>query len=299
MPEISVIIPTFNAEKTIVETVHSVLSQTFSDFEILVINDGSTDGTLEVLSHIQDPRLAVFTFPNGGVAVSRNRGIQKSSGRFLTFLDSDDLWTPEKLTEQWATLNNHPEAAVAYSWNDYIDETGKFLHHGWHPNFTGDVYEALFQRCFIENGSNIMVRRDAVEIVGEFDPTVVPAEDWDFYLRLAEKYPFVCVPKVHVLYRMVANSLSNRVLRMERSGVSVLKKALKQTPDRVGVLRQSSFEDFYSYLFYRAFQQASTRQHWFITLQVFTRGVFQSPHMWNLVAKRRILRAINGLIFGA
>jgi glycosyltransferase involved in cell wall biosynthesis len=299
MPEISVIIPTFNAEKTIAETVHSVLTQTFEDFEILVINDGSTDSTLEVLSRIQDPRLAVFTFPNGGVAESRNRGIQKSRGRFLTFLDSDDLWTPEKLADQWAALQSHPEAAVAYSWNDYIHENGKFFHHGWHPEFTGDVYAALFQKCFVENGSNIMVRRESVDAVGEFDPTLVPTEDWDFYLRLAEKYPFVCVPKVHVLYRMVPTSLSNRVLRMERSGIAVLKKALRQTPDRLRALRQASLSEYYSYLFYRAFQQASERQDWLVVLQLFARGVFYTPGMWNLIAKRRILRAVRGLVFNA
>ncbi|HEY9888470.1 MAG TPA: glycosyltransferase family A protein, partial [Candidatus Obscuribacterales bacterium] len=133
MPKISVIVPTYNAENTIEETIQSVLQQTFTDFELLVINDGSTDKTLEVLANIQDSRLQVLTFPNGGVVESRNRGIQNASGEYLSFLDADDLWQKDKLAEQLSALEANPAAAIAYSWNDYIDTQGKFIHHGWHP----------------------------------------------------------------------------------------------------------------------------------------------------------------------
>lgn len=299
MPEISVIIPAFNAERTIGETVTSVLSQTFVDFEVLVINDGSTDHTLDILTQVQDDRVRILTFPNAGVAESRNRGIQAARGKFLAFLDSDDLWTPTKLAEQRSALEANPQAAVAYSWNDYINEHGKFFRHGSHPTYVGDVYEALFQGSFIENGSNILVRQQAVDSIGNFDPTLVPTEDWDFYLRLAEKYSFVCVPKVHVLYRMVPSSLSNRVLRMERSGLTVLKRVLAKHPDRLLHLRSSSFSDYYSYLFYKAFIQASGRRDWLQVLQILARGVGYAPSTLNLVAKRRILRAVRGLVLGS
>lgn len=122
MPIISVIIPTFNAEKTILETVQSALQQSFADTEILVINDGSTDATLEQLTPIQDDRLRILNFANGGVAASRNRGIQHAMGQYFSFLDSDDVWAVNKLEDQLLALNSHPDAAVAYSWNDYIDE---------------------------------------------------------------------------------------------------------------------------------------------------------------------------------
>lgn len=299
MAKISVIIPTFNAEKTIAGTVKSVLGQSFSDLEVLVVNDGSTDSTLDVLSHIKDQRLKILTFPNGGVAESRNRGIQNATGQYLSFLDSDDLWKEDKLKEQLSALENHPEAAVAYSWNDYIDEDGKFVHNGWHFENHGDVYEALFLCCFIENGSNILLRKEALDRVGGFDSALVPTEDWDFYLRLAENYHFVCVPKVHVLYRIVSGSLSNHVLRMERSGVAVLENSLRRSPNRLGRLGQESFADYYSYLFYKAFKQATCRRHWLETLSIFMRGISRSPKLWNLIAKRRVLRAINGFVLNS
>ncbi len=100
MPKISVIIPVYNAEETIKETLESVLSQTFSQFEIIVINDGSQDKTLEIVSRILDPRLKVLSYPNAGVSVSRNRGISQAAGEYVSFLDADDLWTPDKLETQ-------------------------------------------------------------------------------------------------------------------------------------------------------------------------------------------------------
>jgi glycosyltransferase involved in cell wall biosynthesis len=296
MPSVSVVIPAFNAESTIIETVESVLSQSFTDFELLLINDGSTDGTLSQLAEIKDSRLRILSFPNGGVAASRNRGIEHSTGAYIAFLDADDVWSRDKLKEQLAALATTPRAAVAYSWNDYIDKNGAFVHHGWHPKHQGDVYEALFCCCFIENGSNILVKREAIAAVGLFDATATPAEDWDFYLRLAEKYDFVCIPKVHVFYRIIPTSLSTQVERMERGGLIALGKALQRSPQRLTPLKSSAFVDFYSYLFYKAYNQSSSRQQWWTTLKIFGRGVYQSPTIWNRVAKRRLWRVATNIL---
>src|SRR5919202_5944333 len=100
MPTIFVVIPAYNAERTILETVASVLQQTFSDFELIVIDDGSRDRTVELLQSIKDERLKVFSYENGGLPVARNRGISRSNGEFITFVDADDLWTPDKLELQ-------------------------------------------------------------------------------------------------------------------------------------------------------------------------------------------------------
>ncbi|MEO1403422.1 MAG: glycosyltransferase family A protein, partial [Cyanobacteria bacterium J06635_1] len=108
MPSISVVIPAYNSERTIGDTVQSVLAQTFTDFEIIVINDGSQDGTLACLGAIADSRLHVFSYDNAGVAISRNRGIEKAKGEYVAFLDADDLWVPEKLTEQYQALQESP-----------------------------------------------------------------------------------------------------------------------------------------------------------------------------------------------
>jgi glycosyltransferase involved in cell wall biosynthesis len=137
MPLISVIIPAYNAQKTIRETIESVLNQTFKDFEIIVIDDGSQDSTVEIVSAFSDPRLRLFSYPNAGVSATRNRGLAQANSEFISFLDADDLWTPDKLEAQLRALEANPQAAVAYSWTDYIDESSQFLHPGNHPTATG------------------------------------------------------------------------------------------------------------------------------------------------------------------
>ena len=116
MPTISVVIPAYNAAKTILETIDSVRQQTFSDFEVIVINDGSNDNTAELVNAVADDRLRLFSYENGGAAIARNRGIDHVSGEFIAFLDADDLWTPDKLELQLEALQKHPEAGVAHSW---------------------------------------------------------------------------------------------------------------------------------------------------------------------------------------
>ena len=113
VPIISVTIPTYNAESTILETVESFQNQTFSDWELIVINDGSKDKTLELLQSIEDERIKIFSYENAGLAAARNRGIYHATGEFIAFLDADDMWTPDKLELQLAALQQHPEAGVA------------------------------------------------------------------------------------------------------------------------------------------------------------------------------------------
>ena len=181
MPVISVIVPVFNGEKTISETIRSILNQTFQDLEILIINDGSTDNTLEILSEFEDERIKIFSYENGGLPVARNRGIEQSSGDFVTFLDADDLWEPEKLEEQLKSLRHNPKAGVSYSWTSFIDENSQFL-YAWEPvYYSGDVYPDLLLRNFISSGSNIMIKRSVIEKAGYFDPNLKSVEDWDYY----------------------------------------------------------------------------------------------------------------------
>jgi glycosyltransferase involved in cell wall biosynthesis len=294
---ISVIIPVLNAEKTIIPTVQSVLRQSLVDLEVIIIDDGSTDQTFSVLTQIQDSRLSVIHFLNAGVAASRNRGIQRANGKYISFLDADDLWMPDKLKDQYESLSSHPESAVAYSWVNYVDSQYKFLHSGWHIQHSGDVYEELFCRNFIENGSNILVRKQAVETIGNFDADTSPSEDWDFYLRLAEKFSFVCVPKVQVLYRVTPGSLSTQIRRMESGFLRAFDKAIVRSPQRLAPLKTQALATFYSYLFHKAYTQAITSQQWITSLNILLKGLYRSPKTWNFIAKRRIAKAILG-IFG-
>ncbi len=248
MPTISVIIPAYNAERTILETITSVQQQTFSDLELLVINDGSTDQTLELLNSVNEPRMKILDYPNGGVSVARNRGITHARGEFIAFLDADDLWIADKLELQLAALQQHPEAGVVYSWNYCMDEKGEIFYADNPIFFTGNVYAQLLLDNFIVNGSNCLIRRQAIASVGEFDPMVAGSEDWDYWLRLALQWPFVVVEKPQIFYRLSSKSISSNVNSMERSNLMVIEKAFQAAPLEMQSLKNQSLANTYRYL---------------------------------------------------
>ncbi|OCQ96603.1 glycosyl transferase family A [Nostoc sp. MBR 210] len=260
MPKISVIIPTYNSEETIKTTIDSVLSQSFTDFELIVINDGSTDSTLDIVSQIQDARLKVFSFGNAGGNVSRNRGLKQAVGEFVSFLDADDVWISDKLVSQLEVLQDNIDARIAYSWTDYIDENGKFLVSGSHITVNGDVYERLLVSNFLENGSNPLIYREALIELGGFDESLSAAQDWDMWLRLAAKYSFVCVPKVQILYRVSANSLSSNLVRQEKACLHVLEGAYHTRKLVNKNVWDLSLTNLYKYLVCKALQEPFNRQ---------------------------------------
>ena len=256
MPLISVIIPVYNGERTIQETIESVLNQTFSDLELIVINDGSQDSTLEIVSQVTDPRLKVFSYPNAGQAASRNRGFALASGEYISFIDADDLWTPDKLEAQLKALQANPQAAVAYSWSDYIDDNGQFLRRGSHITVNGDVYANLLLQDFLDNGSNPLICRQALTEIGGFNETLTPAEDWDLWLRLASRYHFVAVPSPQILYRVsaISTSASANVFKLERACLRVIEQAFAQAPVSLQYLKKDSLANLYKYLIYKALE---------------------------------------------
>jgi glycosyltransferase involved in cell wall biosynthesis len=247
MPTISVIVPAYNAEQTILETITSVQQQTFSDFELIVINDGSTDRTLELLNTVKDARLKIFAYPNGGVSVARNRGITQASGEFIAVLDADDLWTADKLELQLAALQQHPEAGVAYSWAYYMDEQGTSSQPSEPVYFQGNVYAQLLVNDFVVSCSNCLIRRQAVESVGEFDPEVAGAADWDYWLRLGLYWPFVVVPKHQVYYRISSGSMQSNVDFMERCNLRVIEKGFQAALPEMQSLKNQSIANTYRY----------------------------------------------------
>jgi glycosyltransferase involved in cell wall biosynthesis len=250
MATISVIIPTYNVENFILETIESVIQQTFSDFEIIVINDGSTDRTLELLNTIKDPRLKIFSYENAGVSVARNRGIARATGEFIAFLDSDDLWTSDKLELQITALQQRPEAGVAYSWTCCIDEQGKFMYHHEKVSFEGKVYPQLLVKNFFGCGSIPLIRKQAIESVGTFNSSLVPVEDWDYWLRLAERWHFVLVPKTQIFYRKLTNSLSSKPELMKKSFIQVHENAFKVAQPELQFLKNQSLANIYEFLAY-------------------------------------------------
>ncbi|MBD2464448.1 glycosyltransferase [Oscillatoria sp. FACHB-1407] len=277
MPLISVVLPVYNGEKTIQRTIESVLKQTFSDFELLIINDGSSDRTVEIVTQINDPRIRLFSYPNSGVSASRNRGIAQATGEFISFIDADDLWTPDKLAAQLNALQTHPDAAVAYSWTDWIDESDRPLRPAGRSTASGKVYEKLLLRDFIESGSNVLIRRQALEIVGTFDETLPPTEDWDLWLRLAAQYEFVVVPSPQILYRVSTQSASCNVWKMEAVSLKVIERAFNQAPTSVQPLKPQVLASRYQYLTLKALEGALERRYGLVATRFFWTAIRHDP----------------------
>jgi glycosyltransferase involved in cell wall biosynthesis len=295
MPLISVIIPAYNAERTLLETVDSVQNQTLADIEIIIINDGSTDRTWKAIENLSDSRIKAFSYENGGVAVARNRGIAQATGEFMAFIDADDLWTPDKLELQLAALQQHPEAGIAYSWNYfYYEQTGERI-PGHVANFEGDVYAPLLQENFIANGSNLLIRRQAIDQIGGFDPTFPHCADWDFYLRLAAHWQFVRVPQHQVLYRQSSHSMSStKVNEIEQQCLAMLEKTYQVAPAKYQTLKHKSLSWIYEYCTQQYLQssddlagvQTATRKFWKAVRfrpQVLLEGYGQSLMRWLIV----------------
>ena len=269
MPLISVVIPVYNGEKTIKETIESILNQTFSDFELIIINDGAQDSTLEIVSTIQDPRVKVFSYPNAGLSASRNRGIKLATGEYIALIDADDLWRPDKLEAQFLALQANPKAAVAYSWTDFIDESSQVLRQGCYISASGDIYANLLVVNFLENGSNPLIRKQAFTEVGTFDESLGNAADWDMWLRLAAHYHFVAVSSPQILYRQSSNSMSSNVSKQEAECLEVIERGFSKAPESLQHLKKQSLANLYKYLTSKALEGAPEQRRGLVAARFF------------------------------
>lgn len=289
MAFISVVLPVFNGEGTVRETIQCVLGQTVQDWELIIINDGSTDGTAELLDQIQDSRVKVFSFENAGLSASRNRGLAMAKGDYISFIDADDLWTPQKLASQAALMNQSEQTAVVYSWTDFIDEAGEFLHTGTHAKASGNLYEQLFVANFLESGSNALIRREALVAVGGFDESLTAAEDWDCFLKLARHHEFAVVPAVQVFYRQPTTSMSSNFIRQEKECLRVINRALQATPEPLQPLHHLSLSNLYLYLVTKALQFPLNRAKGWAAVRFLAVAIAKNPQ---LIRQRRQLLTI-------
>lgn len=220
LPSVSVVIPIYNRGPKIVATLDSVLKQDINpdQVEIIIIDDGSTDDTLNFLrgKYSSDQRIRLFSIPNGGVANARNFGLEKAQGEFISYLDHDDLWLPEKLRLQVEKIRTDDNVGVMYcNWLS-VDEEGKAMpasqqlsqQEWWHPK-EGDIFPWILlphRRHIMQNPIVSMtiplIRTQVLRNVGGFDASTVPCDDWDLWIRLSQVTQFMYVPRVMVHYVM-------------------------------------------------------------------------------------------------
>jgi glycosyltransferase involved in cell wall biosynthesis len=226
MPKVSVVIPAYNAMAYLPETIANVLKQTYTDFEVIVVNDGSTDKIEEWITQVGDRRVKLVSQANLGATDARNTGIRESQGEYLAFLDADDLWESTKLAKQVQVLDSHPEVGLVYTWVAYVDERGNSTGRVVNSQQEGDVWQELTKGNLIECGSVPMVRRQCFEKCGVFDCNLGSfVEDWDIWLRIANHYQFKVVKEPLVYYRQVIGSGSRNWQAMAKGYQVVLEKA--------------------------------------------------------------------------
>ena len=222
MPEVSVIIPAYNSARFLAESIQSVLQQTFVDLELFVIDDGSTDDTRQVVAAFEsDPRVRYVHQQNRGAATARNRGITHSSGKYVAFLDADDLWSPEKLQKQVAVLQENSEIAAVHTASYLVQldgqnrEVSRCIQR--RPTFLEPTLyeELLYRMVIIGSASSVMVRREVLNQVGPFDEQT-RISDRDMWQRIAEHYGFHSIDEPLVSIRKhQTNMTSNRVMIAE------------------------------------------------------------------------------------
>jgi glycosyltransferase involved in cell wall biosynthesis len=222
-------------------TLASACAQTYSDLEIIVIDDGSTDATPEIAESVAqiDKRVRVVRQRNAGVALARNRGIAEARGDYVAPLDADDLWLPQNVALQMAAINAAgPETALSYAWYVAIDEHDRVLSVSTPTAFRArrGAFLAQIDGNFIGNGSCTLMRRSALRAVGGYDPSfrargAEGSEDHALYLALAERWNFAVVPRHLIAYRRHAENMSKDLPRMTRSEALVIADLFRRRPD--------------------------------------------------------------------
>ncbi len=239
VPVVSIVIPAYNATRYIEQAVLSVKSQFFQNWELIIVDDGSTDNQNDLIGRLAaaDPRITLIRQNNQGVSAARNKGLESSNGRYIAFLDADDVWLPNNLSEKLLKFEQgefglvHSDAAVI---NSKGDETGAML-----KGKEGDLLEDLlsWNGPHIPGPSSILVTREVVDEVGEFDVSLSTSADFDFFIRVASKFIIGHVPIVTWQYRVHSANMHGNIQAMEHDVLLVFRKS-----SAAGLFKSPKFE---------------------------------------------------------
>ena len=222
---ISVIVPTHNREHLLPRALNSIAAQTQKPLEVIVVDDGSTDNTIDTLRH-GFPDVVLFEESQRGVSAARNRGIQASRGDWIAFLDSDDEWLPEKLAHQNAALASTPTALLCHTDEVWIRNGTRVNPMKKHAKRGGDIFKDCLPLCCM-SPSSVVVHRNVLEDVGCFDEALPACEDYDLWLRITSRYPVLFIDEPLVVKHGGHNDqLSRRYWGMDRFRIAALEKLL-------------------------------------------------------------------------
>jgi len=224
-PEVSVIIPTHNRAWVLKEAIDSVLAQDFKDFELIVIDDGSTDDTRQILdSYARD--LIVLRQSNRGVSAARNVGIEAAAGHLIAFLDSDDLWLPQKLSAQVNFFNSNPDAVINQTEEIWIRNGVRVNPKDRHHKFSGMIFERSLALCLV-SPSAVMIKRALFDQIGRFDEDLPACEDYDLWLRISCRYPVHLIETPLIIKRGGHADQLSKAPGLDKYRIQALEKILE------------------------------------------------------------------------
>jgi glycosyltransferase involved in cell wall biosynthesis len=223
---ISVVIPTYNRVSFLKDAIGSVLSQSYRDFELIVVDDGSTDETPELLLSY-GKKIKVITKANKGPSAARNRGIKAAKGKWIAFLDSDDVWKPDKLEKQVQFIKDNPDIKICQTEEIWIRNGKRVNPRKKHEMHSGWIYEQCLPLCIV-SPSSVMIHRDVFEKVGFFDETMPACEDYDLWLRIAPYYP-ICLVREKLIVKQGGHvdQQSRVVASLDRLRIKAIVKSLE------------------------------------------------------------------------
>lgn len=227
MPRVSVIIPTCNRCTKVLKAIRSAMEQTFLDHEIIVVDDGSSDATLNTVSQLPAPVKCIAHSSNMGVSAARNTGIRHSNSPYIAFLDSDDHWLPEKLAVQIEYFESHGNIQACQTEEVWIRKGRRVNPMNKHKKPSGDIFEPSLKRCLV-SPSAVMLRKSLLDEVGMFDESLPACEDYDLWLRISCRYPVSLIQQPLVVKEGGhPDQLSTRYRGMDRFRIQSIEKLIK------------------------------------------------------------------------
>lgn len=221
---VSIIVPAYNHAVYLTFTLQSILAQTYTNWEAIVVDDESTDNTSEVVAQFADPRIRYIWQKNLGMAGARNTGIHAARGEFISFLDDDDMWYPDYLSSVTTKLLEYPDAGACYTGSQMVDSDGLPLYQqNTKVVLPVQMFDSLIERGFFPPCS-VTVRRTCFENLGVFDQNLQGYADWDMWLRIVQEYQFIGVPQVLVKYRIHSGGLSSNIQHMFTDNLKAVEK---------------------------------------------------------------------------
>ncbi len=265
--KVSVIIPTYNHSQYVCRAIDSILAQTYKDYEVIVVDDGSTDGTREVLSKYGNKINYIYQ-ENKGLPSARNTGIKASTGEYFVFLDADDYISPKALEIEVRFLENHPQIGWVYSDYYCVNKKGNILAQfskGITSDITppeGMVFKRFLQGNFVPINA-VMIRKRCVNDVGFFDESLTSYEDGDFWLRVSAKYELKYINEPLAFQRMYAASMRTDLVRLRINTIQVINKICRLYPDLTLIYKNKinkNLADIHNYLGFEYYHQGKLKE---------------------------------------